>query len=156
SLSAIFTATAAALALSTAAYAASPAEPAANPTQKSSLSATADGKAATRGEHGFHKGGHHHKHMKQRMADAGLSVPGYGVVSKRFVDSLSLTEQQSRLVTDAQAAQKQLRTERGDGMKAAFQERREQIKQGKFDPREAMKQADARYEQLRTERRQID
>ncbi|WP_442597821.1 hypothetical protein ACSBPU_10245 [Parapusillimonas sp. JC17] len=154
SVPALVAATAAAFVFS-ASHAATPAagDTAATAAQENSVQAE---KSGQRGERRFHKDGHHHKHMKHGHADAGLWVPGYGPVSKRFVDTLSLTEQQSKVLDDARSAQKQLRADRGDGMKAAFKEKREQVKQGKIDPRAALKQADAKHEQLRAERRQID
>ncbi|MBB5214064.1 hypothetical protein [Parapusillimonas granuli] len=158
SVSALFAATAAAIALSAASYAATPgAGDAATPAAQESATPRAD-RSEYRGEHRFHRDGRHHgpRHMKHRHDDAGLWVPGYGPVSQRFVDTLSLTEQQSKLLEEARAAQKQLRGERGDGMRAMFKEKREQVQQGKIDPREALKQADARHEQMRAERRQID
>lgn len=155
SVPALFAATAAAFVFSAVSHAATPAASSttAPAVQESSVKAEQPGQ---RGEHRFHKDGRHHKHMKHGHADAGLWVPGYGPVSKRFVDTLGLTEQQNKAVEEARATQKQLRTERGDGMKAAFQEKREQVKQGKIDPREALKQADAKHEKMRAERRQID
>ncbi len=94
----------------------------------------------------------HHKHgQRHAFRDAAMWVPGYGPLSKDFVKSLSLNEQQSKLLADAQAEQKAGRKAMRDAMEAGRAARMEQIKAGKLDPRAVVKQSETAREQARAE-----
>ena len=107
------------------------------------------------GQH--HKHGRHHKSMHgHHMRDAALVVPGYGPLRAKFVESLALTDTQSKLVKEAQAEQKETRSARRDAMKAGKSERMEQLKSGKLDPKAALKQAENAHDQVREERSKLN
>ncbi|MCC2595473.1 hypothetical protein LKR43_03875 [Pusillimonas sp. MFBS29] len=103
---------------------------------------------------GHHRHGHRHGHG--RMHDAAMWVPGYGPLDKEFVDTLSLNDDQLKLVEAARAEQKAGRAERRDAMKAAHKEKLEQLKSGKLDPQAALKQKDEGRQKLMDERRKVD
>jgi len=117
------------------------------------------------GHHGFHgfQQGHPHlfhqrgkaMHGHAHMRRAGLIVPGYGVVSRDFVEGMGLNESQLKLLEDARKASTDLRENHRDRMKAQRGERRERLGSA-IDPEQALKQADERREQMRAERRQLD
>lgn len=116
------------------------------------------------GHHGFHKGhGFHHgpkgmhsgRHHAQ-MHRAGMIVPGYGVVSRDFVDGMGLNDEQLKLIEDARKAGKDLRENRRDTIKGERAERMERFKADTLDPEQALKQADERRAQAQAERRQIE
>lgn len=115
------------------------------------------------GSHSFHKSGHHggfhhgmskhgrHAHMER----AGLIVPGYGVVSRDFVDGMGLNDKQLALVEDARKAAKDFR----EGQRARMREGRE----GKLDrfssaldPEQALKQRAEKRAAFQQERDKID
>lgn len=115
------------------------------------------------GQHGFHKAhGFHHgvKGMQsQRHAQwhrAGLIVPGYGVVSRDFIDGMGLNDDQLKLIEDARQAAKDLRENRKERIKAAREARADRFDTDTLDPEQALKQADERRAQWQAERRQID
>lgn len=84
--------------------------------------------------------GHHHRHSKEQRAV--MMVPGYGGLSEAAVKTLGLNEAQSKLLTEAQNAQKEARKSRYEAMKTERQAQSEQLKAGKIDPHAAVKQAD--------------
>lgn len=96
--------------------------------------------------------GAHHRHMKQ----AGLVIPGYGVVSQDFVDGMGLNADQLKRVEDARSAgeafRKNLREQFGKGRSAAL----ERFASGSVDPETALKQADERRAAIQAERRKVD
>jgi len=107
--------------------------------------------------HGFHHGakgmqGQRHGHMHR----AGLVVPGYGVVSRDFVDGMALSDEQRKLIDEARKAGKDLRENRKERVKADREARRDRFKADTLDPEQALKQAEERRSQLLAERRQID
>lgn len=115
------------------------------------------------GHHGFHKmhgfehggkgmRGQRHGHMRR----AGLIVPGYGVVSRDFVDGMGLNEDQLKLIEDARKAAKDLRENRKERVKEAREARSNLFKADSFDPAQALKQADEQRAKWQAERRQID
>jgi len=115
------------------------------------------------GHHGFHKAHPHafHHHGKamhgSRHADlrrAGLIVPGYGVVSRDFVQGMGLNENQQKLLEEARKAAQDLRNNRKDRIKEARKGQLERF--ASVDPEQALKQADERREKMLAERRQID
>src|SRR5690606_26284483 len=113
------------------------------------------------GHHGFHKAGHHggkgmHRHHGAQLQRAGLIVPGYGVVSRDFVDGMGLNEEQLKLVDEARKSARELRQNRKERVKAAREARAELFKSDSFNPEQALKQADERRAQLAAERREID
>ncbi|WP_449391166.1 hypothetical protein [Eoetvoesiella caeni] len=81
----------------------------------------------------------HHRHQHQKAA---MMIPGYGGLSEAAVQTLDLNDAQSKLLADAQSAQKEARKSRYESMKAERQARAEQLKAGKIDPHAAVKQAD--------------
>lgn len=101
--------------------------------------AAAHVRKATRGEH-------------SRTA---LWVPGYGALSGSAVKALGLNEAQSKLLADAQAAQKDARKSRYEHMKSERKARFEQLKDGKIDPRAALEQAEAERGKTSEARKQI-
>lgn len=133
-----------------------------------------------RGYHGFHHQGHqghqghhghhgHHGHFKAhgfhhgdesmhgRYAErVGLIVPGYGVVSRDFVDGMGLNEAQLKLIEEARESARELRQARKDRIKSARETRAEQFKADTFNPEQALKQAQERRAQWQEERDQID
>lgn len=104
--------------------------------------------------------GHHHHHHQRMMrhghhGKAALLIPGYGPLGEKSVAALELTADQKKLVEEAKAAQKELRTLKFEAFKAQRQARAEQLKAGTLDPRAAIKQADEAMEKARAERGQI-
>lgn len=115
------------------------------------------------GHHGFHKGhGFHHggkgMHHGQRhqMHRAGLIVPGYGVVSRDFVDGMGLNQDQLKLIEAARQAGKDLRENRREAIKAERTARLDLFKADTVDPEQALKQAEERRAKAQAERRAID
>jgi tryptophan 2,3-dioxygenase len=102
------------------------------------------------------KAGKHHKHMHRQLRDAAMWVPGYGPLSKDFVQSLALNEKQTAVLDTAKAGQKEARAERRAAFKAAMKTRTEQAKAGKIDPREALKYTEEAKEKAHAQRRGID
>ncbi len=147
----------AALALCGTAYAAtgdSSSVPATAAAAAAQAAATAAPEQAS-GQH--HKHGRHHKSMHgHHMRDAALVVPGYGPLRAKFVESLALTDTQTKLVKEAQAEQKEACSARRDAMKAGKSERMEQLKSGKLDPKAALKQAEKAHDQVREERSKLN
>lgn len=113
------------------------------------------------GHHGFHRthdgqrSGMHHS-GKGQWQRAGLIVPGYGVVSRDFVEGMGLNAEQLKLVEEARTAARDLRKDHKERVQAARQARAERFKSDTFDPVQALKQAEERRAQLQAERRQID
>jgi hypothetical protein len=83
--------------------------------------------------------GHHRHHQGQKAV---MMIPGYGGLSEAAVKTLGLNDAQTKLLADAQAAQKEARKSRFEFMKTQRQARAEQLKTGKIDPHAAVKQAD--------------
>lgn len=96
--------------------------------------------------------GHHRHHEGQKAV---MMVPGYGGLSEAAVKTLSLNDAQSKLLADAQAAQKEARKSRFEFMKTERQARAEQLKAGKIDPHAAVKQADEARSKALEARNQI-
>lgn len=99
-------------------------------------SATAPSGQGWHANKNWRRGGHHHARMAMR-------VPGYGALGQDAVKVLNLTSTQSKLLADAQAAEKEARETRFEAMKAERKERFEQLKAGKIDPHAAAKQLDS-------------
>lgn len=146
----------AALALGATAYAATgDSAPALVTTQASTIAISPE--SADKAAAGHHKHGRHHKSMHgHHMRDAALVVPGYGPLRTKFVESLALTDTQTKLVKEAQTEQKDARNARREAMKTARIDRTEQAKNGKLDPAAALKQADKAHEQAREERSKLN
>lgn len=102
------------------------------------------------GGKGMHHGGHHQMHR------AGLIVPGYGVVSRDFVDGMGLNADQLKLIDNAREAAKALRENRREAAKAERGARLDLFKADSLDPEQAMKQAEERRATAQAERRQLD
>lgn len=106
--------------------------------------------------HGFYhagKGMHHQRHAHQR---AGLIVPGYGVVSRDFVDGMGLNESQLKLIEEAREAARDLRDSRKERVKQAREARAELFKTDSLNPEQALKQSQERRAQWQSERAKID
>ncbi len=106
--------------------------------------------------HGMHhggKGGHGH-HAGWRHA--GFVVPGYGIVSRDFVDGMGLNADQTKLVEEARSAAREVRENRRDRMKAERAARGERYSAGVLNPEQALKQADEKREQAQAERRKVE
>lgn len=117
------------------------------------------------GQPGFHKAGHHgmghhgkslRGHGHAQMQRAGLVVPGYGAVSRDFVDGMGLSGEQLKLIEEARTAGKALRDTHRDRLKAQRDARGERFSAGALEPEQALKQADERREAMLAERRQVD
>lgn len=107
--------------------------------------------------HGMHHGGkaeHGRHHAGWR--NAGIVVPGYGVVSRDFLDGMGLNAEQLKLVEEARSAAKEFRESRRERMKAAHGTLGERFKAETINPEQALKEADERREQAQAERRKID
>ena len=129
------------------------------------VDANASERAQGQGHHAHHHGhfkshAYHHggKGMnQQRHAQrAGLVVPGYGVVSRDFVDGMGLNDEQLKLIEEARKAAGELREARKDRIKDARESRAEKFKADTLDPEQALKQADETRAQWQGERRKID
>ncbi|HWL28804.1 MAG TPA: hypothetical protein VNQ97_07830 [Burkholderiaceae bacterium] len=104
-----------------------------------------------------HKAGErHHKRMGHHVRNAAMWVPGYGPLTREFVDSLALTDSQAKLVEEAKADQKAQREERRTAMKHARVARLEQVKTGKIDPRATLKQVDEAQQKAQAKRREMN
>lgn len=128
-------------------------------TVSSSASAAPQGQSVdAKGQHAAHghKGSHHRKHMRGEMRDAAMWVPGYGPVQKNVVDSLSLKEDQLKLLEKAQAEQTQAKKAGREAMKSARVAKLEQVKSGKIDPRAALTQADETHKKVYAERSKLN
>ncbi|OWT65612.1 Spy/CpxP family protein refolding chaperone [Candidimonas nitroreducens] len=101
--------------------------------------------------------GHHgdHGHMRHHGPSAALWVPGYGPVGRDLLKSLKLSDAQSKLVTDAQAAQKSAMKERFALMKKQRKEYVDGMKAGKLDPHAAAQQADEAMQKSLAERQEV-
>jgi hypothetical protein len=99
-------------------------------------SATAPSGQGWHADKNWRRGGHYHARMAMR-------VPGYGALGQDAVKVLNLTSTQSKLLADAQAAEKEARKTRFETMRAERKERFEQLKAGKIDPHAAAKQRDS-------------
>jgi len=119
--------------------------------------------AAHHGHHGAHKAHphafqHHGKGMHgdrhAQLRRAGLVVPGYGIVSRDFVDGMGLNDDQRKLLEEARKAAKDLREGAKDYIKEARKGGLERF--ASVDPEQALKQADERREKMRAERRKVD
>ena len=128
---------AAALAMAGAAWAATPA-PEAAPSGTTAVEAPAQAKAD--------KPGHHHRKTHRHHREIGLLVPGYGPVSAEVLKSLALNDKQAKLVEEAKTFQKDRRSANREAMKDVRQDRAEQLKAGKLDPRAALKDSEAMHE----------
>lgn len=117
------------------------------------------------GQYGFHtqqghefqrcdKGmrGHRHAHMQR----AGLIVPGYGVVSRDFVDGMGLNEEQQKLLDEARTAAKELRENRREHTKAQREARFNLFKADTLNPQQALKQREEYRDKLHAERREVE
>jgi hypothetical protein len=104
-----------------------------------------------------HKGGErHHKRMGHHVRNAAMWVPGYGPLTHEFVDSLALTESQTKLVEEAKSEQKAQRAEKRAAMKEGHKARTEQIKAGRIDPRSSLKQAEEAQQKAQAQRREVN
>ena len=105
--------------------------------------------------HGYHHGGkgmHRHHHAQR----AGLVVPGYGVVSRDFIDGMGLNDEQLKLIEEAREAAREQREARKSRIKEAREARADRFKADTLNPEQALKQADETRAQWQAERRQID
>lgn len=100
-------------------------------------------------------GMHRHGHMRHHAQRAALWVPGYGPVGHSLVKSLKLTDAQSKLVADAQAAQKSAMKQRFELMKKERKDYRDGLKTGKLDPHAAVQQQDAAMQKGLAERQDV-
>jgi hypothetical protein len=98
----------------------------------------------------------HHKRMGHHVRNAAMWVPGYGPLTREFVDSLALTEAQTKLVEAAKADQKAQRGEWRAAMKQARDARMEQIKAGKIDPRATLKVTEEAQQKAQAKRREVN
>ena len=105
--------------------------------------------------HAFHHGKGMQRHRQDHAQRAGLIVPGYGVVSRDFVEGMGLNGEQLKLIDEARKAAGELRDSRTERMKAQRESRRE-LFNADFDPEQALKQADENRAQMLAERRKID
>jgi hypothetical protein len=104
--------------------------------------------------HGFHHGKDMRGHA--RMARIGMIVPGYGFISRDFVDGMGLKEEQLKLIEDARKAGKDLRETRKERFKTERAARAERFDAKTLDPEQALKQADERRAKAAAERRQVE
>lgn len=119
--------------------------------------------ACHHGHHAHHKGHNHqfHKHghgmagHRHAMRDVGLSVPGYGVISRDFVQGMGLKEDQLKLIEDARNAAKELRSAQREQFKTLRSKPLERFS-SEVDPERALKEADERRAQLQAQRRELD
>ena len=139
---------AAALAMAGAAWAASPAAESATP----STPAASEAPAQLKGEKAEHQRHRMHRHHRE----IGLLVPGYGPVSADVLKSLSLNDKQAKLVEDAKAFQKEQKTANREAMKDVRDDRAEQLKSGKIDPRAALKYGESMHEKAAEQRKQTN
>jgi len=105
--------------------------------------------------HGFHKGQHgktQHREMHERQV--GLIVPGYGVVSRDFVDGMGLDEAQQKLVQEAKDAARALRKEVREAVKKLRDSDVERF--ASLDLEKAIKDADERRRAANEARRKLD
>ncbi len=119
----------------------------------STVSATGAAATPDAAPHAHHRHGRHHH---RGMRDVGLWVPGYGPLNKSFVASLSLTDAQNKLVEEARTEQSQARKSHWAGMKQERQDRMEQLKAGKMDPKAALAKKASAQEQAQAERAKLD
>ena len=92
-----------------------------------------------------HDGKYHGKRHDQRHeARAALVVPGYGGVSKEFIDTLALTDSQKALLEQAQQARQSLWKGQKAQMKSQRDARKAELSSGKIDPRAAIEARQAR------------
>lgn len=105
--------------------------------------------------HDYHSGGKG-MHQQRHMQRAGLVVPGYGVVSRDFVDGMGLNQEQLKLIEEARQAARDLREARKDRIKEARQARADRLEVDTLNPEQALKQADEMRAQRQAERRQVD
>lgn len=120
---------------------------------------------APHGGPGFHHGhlpgahygvnrdhGVHDRHMKQ----AGLVIPGYGIVSQDFVDGMGLNADQLKLVEEARSAGEALRKNLREQFSGGKKNIAERFASGSIDPEKALKQADERRARIQAERSKVD
>lgn len=116
------------------------------------------------GHHDAHKAQHHglHQHGKSRAAhgharmhNIGMIVPGYGVVSRDFVQGMGLKDDQLKLIEEARKAGKALREGQREQFKAQRNKGVERFAAG-IDPEQALKQAEERRTQMQNQRRELD
>lgn len=111
--------------------------------------AATSGTAAVAAEQGVsaassdHKKSQSHKQMRRHHREAAMWVPGYGPLGEKAVQSLALTDSQTKLLDEAKASQKELRKDRRETMKSARAEQLKQLDAGTMDPRAALKASDA-------------
>lgn len=138
----------AALAFQGAAFAAGPAAAASGDTvQGVAASAPADAQYSHKAEK-MHRQHRHHR-------DIAMWIPGYGPVNTELIQSLALSDPQTQALKDAQAAQKELRSDRRASMKTAKTARFEGLESGKFDPKAALDQAEKLQQQSADQRHQV-
>jgi len=90
------------------------------------------------------------------MQRAGLIVPGYGVVSRDFVDGMGLNEEQQKLLDEARTAAKELRENRREHTKAQREARFNLFKADTLNPQQALKQREEYRDKLHAERREVE
>lgn len=103
--------------------------------------------------HGF-KGMHGAKRGEFRQA--ALIVPGYGGVSRDFVEGMGLSAEQQKLVEEARKTSREFREARRQNMNAQRQARAERFNSDTLDPAQALKQADERRGEWQAQQRQVD
>lgn len=138
----------AALAFQGAAFAAGPADAASGGTVQGVAAS-----APTDAQHSHRAGKMHRQHRHHR--DIAMWVPGYGPVNTALMQSLALSDGQTQALKDAQAAQKELRSDRRASMKAAKTARLAGLESGKLDPKAAFDQAEKLQQQSADQRRQV-
>lgn len=141
----------AAISLGGVAYAATGTAAASAPANGAEAAVTQTGPDASKKKDGMrkHKGEHrrHGHHRHGAMHDAAMWVPGYGPLSKSVVDTLDLSADQTKLLEEVQAEQRESRKTRHDAMKASRQARLDQIKAGNIDPKAALQASEKSQEQ---------
>ncbi|HWK62062.1 MAG TPA: hypothetical protein VNT00_11630 [Eoetvoesiella sp.] len=121
----------------------------------SATAATEQGAASAPSGHARFHHGSKHARMPMHHEKAALWVPGYGPLSAAGVKVLNLTESQSKLLSEAQEAQKDARKAQFEAMRAERKARFEQLKAGKIDPHAAAKQFEDAHGKSAEARKQV-
>jgi len=95
-------------------------------------------------------------HGRRHAQRAAMWVPGYGPLGEAAVKVLALNDKQSKLLSDAQAAQAQIRDARVEMMKAERKSRLEQLQSGKVDPRGELKQSEEALKKSLEQRQAVE
>lgn len=114
------------------------------------------GHGAHQGHDARHHGKRMHHHGHAHMQRAGLVVPGYGLVSRDFVDGMGLNQDQLKLIEDARKAAKDQRENRRELMKGERGAQLERYKNGTLDPEQALKNRAEQRQKAQAERDAVD